>query len=954
MNKIEQLINHTSRPKAMSKLLTLFAVLVFSVSVFAGTTGKISGNVTDKETGEPIVGANIIIEGTYLGASADLEGYYSIGNIPPGEYRVIFSAVGYQKIIVEKVLVKIDLTTQIDMKLNSAVIQLGQDVVVTSQRPLVQKDLTSTSVTISSNDIKMMPVESVGQIVNLQAGVMDGHFRGGRSNDVAYLIDGVAVNDAFNGGFGVQVENSSIRQMEVISGTFNAEYGQALSGVVNIVTQSGSNKFEAYVTGYAGGYFTNHSDIFKNLNNPIFKYGAFDPNNALLAQKNLQLTISGPISPVKNLYFFVTGRYFQNNGYLYGQRIFNVTDDVPFFPNPSDQTVWIPRNTGDGAYVSMNPERKYSANAKLTYALPELTMTYSIFWDDNKNKYYDHGFSLTPDGIMTHYRTDLVHNLQFTYYPSSNTFHSLKFSANYFDYKGYLYPDYPINNDPSSPDYNPYGIDPRYVRPNQGIPTSGYTFREGGNQTGRYNRYTNTFVAQYSYTSQISKEHKIGAGVEYKYYELFSQNKDIINLTDGQLDTLGNLIFTPGYPNKGAITDQGSYIEYLRNPFEMSAYVQDKMEYDIMIINAGVRLDYFNSNGYIPVDLRNPRHNPLYPGAKLVDPNADPTNPDNYVLEMRKVDAKYQISPRLGASFPITDQGIIRFSYGHFFKIPSFENLYSNPDFIVQPSGSVSSTTGNPDLNAEKNVIYEIGLQQVLFENFALNFSVYYRDIRNWLGMEIINTYEGFKYARFINRDYANVKGFIVSLDKRFANYFGFKLDYTFQIAQGNASDPRAVFNNNQTNPPIEETKSVVPLDWDQRHTLNVNLNVGVPGDWTVGMIFQYGSGTPYTEDTRVSQGVRFENGGIKPTFYNVDLRAEKTFDVFGFSLNTYLMIYNLLDIKNEFGVYSTTGRANADLNTQYYRESDIIGLNTIQQYVNNPGMYSAPREIRLGLGLGF
>jgi hypothetical protein len=259
---------------------------------------------------------------------------------------------------------------------------------------------------------------------------------------------------------------------------------------------------------------------------------------------------------------------------------------------------------------------------------------------------------------------------------------------------------------------------------------------------------------------------------------------------------------------------------------------------------------------------------------------------------------------------------------------------------------------GNPDLKAENTVMYEIGLQQVLFENFAFNFTVYYRDIRNWLGMEIINTYEGFKYARFINRDYANVRGFIVTLDKRFANYFSAKVDYTFQIAEGNASDPRAVYNNNQTNPPIEETKTVVPLDWDQRHTLNLSLNVGIPGDWTAGFIFQYGSGWPYTEDIKISKGVRFENGGIKPATYNLDLRAEKTFRVFGLNLNTYLMVYNVLDIKNEYGVYSTTGRANSDLNTQF--AGDIIGLNTLDQYVNNPGNYSTPREFRLGLGFEF
>lgn len=362
-------------------------VLLLTTSItFAGTTGKITGKITDEQTGEAIVGANVIVEGTFLGAAADIEGFYSISNVPPGTYRLIISAVGYQKTIVENVLVKIDLTTRIDVKLSSSVIQLNQEVVVTSKRPLVQKDLTSTSVTISSEDIKMMPVESIGQIVNLQAGVIDGHFRGGRSNDVAYLIDGVAVTDPFNGGFTVEVENTSIRQMEVITGTFNAEYGQALSGVVNIVTEGGSDKFKANVSSYFGNFITNHTDIFRNLDRAD-----------KIAQKNFQITLSGPVQPIKNLYFFLTGRYFDNIGHLYGKRVYNVTDDVPFFPNPMDKSVWIPRNTGDGAFIPMNPYTKYSANGKLTYAMPELAVTYSIFWDKTKNKYYDHYFSWTPD-----------------------------------------------------------------------------------------------------------------------------------------------------------------------------------------------------------------------------------------------------------------------------------------------------------------------------------------------------------------------------------------------------------------------------------------------------------------------------------------------------------------------------------------------------------------------------
>ncbi len=894
--------------------LTVIFFLLFSNMMFAGTTGKLAGNIKDSKTGEPVVGANIIIKGTHFGAAADLDGYYYINNISPGEYTVIISAVGYQTTVVNKVLIQIDHTTNLDVSLNPQVINMKNEVVVTATRPLVQKDLTSTSATISSNDIKMMPVESVGQIVNLQAGVVNGHFRGGRSGEVAYLIDGVPVTDAFNGGSGVTVENSSIRQMEVISGTFNAEYGQAMSGIVNIVTQDGSQKFNVNVSGYIGNYFTPHTDIFRNLNHL---------DN--IATQNIELTLSGP-SPVPNLSYFLTGRYFHNRGYLYGQRIFNVTDDKPFVPDPSNPSFWIPIHTGDSAFVPMNPYDRYSLNGKLTYSLPKFKISYSLFYDFNKNKYYDHFFSWTPDGILNHYRTDFTHILQFSHFPSNNTLQTLKLTANMYYYRGSLYD-------------NPY--DPRYVNPLQGLPTSGYTFREGGNDGSRYRRHTFTFIGQWSLSTQLNKEHTIKVGLEGRYYEIMNHDNHLVNLTDGVVDTTSFFprdVWTPGYPQLGSITSQGNNQMYNHHPFGASAYLQDKMEYDIMIINAGIRFDYFDANASFPANPRNMDNNPAFPGA----------------FQYTKASPKFQVSPRLGASFPITDKGIIRFSYGHFFQIPNFQNLYTNPDFIVVQGAALSSVMGNPDLKPQKTVMYEIGLQQVLFPNVVLNLSVYYRDIRNLLGMEIINTYEGFKYGRFINRDYGNVRGFIVTFEKRFADYVGAKLDYTYQIAEGNASDPMSVYNNNRTNPPIEATKTVVPLDWDQRNTLNLSLNVGQPGDWTVGLVFQYGSGSPYTEDIRISQGVRFENGGRKPPTYNLDLRAEKTFKIGSIDVNTFLLVYNVLDIKNEYGVYSTTGRASVDLGPRLSNPGEIIGLNTLQQYINNPSMYSAPREIRLGFGFGF
>ncbi len=878
-------------------LILLLSISLLSSLIFAGQTGKVAGYVKDANTGAPILGANVILEGTYSGAATDENGYYYIINVTPGKYTLKISSIGYQTVKIKNVLINIDKTTRIDVELREESVELDKEVVVTAKKPLITKDLTSTSATVSSDEIKQMPVEDMNQVVNLQAGVVDGHFRGGRSGEVAYLIDGIPVNDAFNGGVSVQVENNSIRQLEVISGTFNAEYGQAMSGIVNIVTQDAGLKYSGNVTTYGGMYYSGDTKIFRHL-------------DVLGAGRSIdfQTTVGGPTKIIDNLGFFFSGRYVNDLGYYYGRRLFTIDNNDPYHPN------------GDSSWVSMSPYVKTSLNGKLTYQGEKFKVTYNVFWDNNENRYYDHSSSWAPDGRLHHFRNNVFHTFQLSFVPSQAVFSSLKFALNKNDYKGYLFED---------------EYDPRYVNPKWGIPASNYTFRFGGDDGSRYYRHTYTYTGQYALEAQINKEHKVKFGLEGNYYDLYDHWKTIVNLTEGQLDDNGNEIFTLGYRNLGTPGNQ----MYRKYPYSFAAYLQDKMEYDIMIINLGVRFDYFNSNTTEPVDLRNPSQvapNYDFPGAGIT----------------KKVGAKYQVSPRLGLSFPISDQGAIHFSYGHFFQIPNLQYLYMNSDYIINQGVSLSSVTGNPDLKAQKTVKYEIGLQQVIFPNVALNLTAYYSDIRDLLGTEILNTYEGFKYARFTNKDYANVTGFIVSLDKRYSDYFSAKIDYTYQIAEGNSSDPMSVYNDNQSNPPIEPEKKVVPLNWDQRSTLNVAANIGIPGDWNVGFIARYGSGTPYTEDIQISNGVRFENGGRKPSTLYFDIKANKTFKVLGFDVNTFLLVYNLFDIRNEIGVYATTGRATADLNTKYAGE--IIGLNTIDEYINNPQMYSAPRQIKLGASVNF
>ena len=877
----------------------LFLLIPFVI--YSGQTGKIVGKIIDKKSGEPIIGATVIIQGTKSGASTDFEGEYIINNVLPGTYILTTSSLGFKSSIIKNVIVKIDLTTTIDIKLEETVIE-GEEVVIVAERPLVQKDLTSSSVTVSSDEMKIMPVENLAQVINLQAGVVGGHFRGGRSGEVAYLVDGIPVNNPISGGAGLVPENSSVREMEIISGTFNAEYGQAMSGVVNIVTQDGSSNFSGSVNANLGDYLTNHSDIFLNLNKPN-----------LTRVTNYQFSLSGPISFIDDLTFFTTGRFQNELGYLYGKRVYNINDDVPTFPDRNDRTIYENNDNGNGEIVSMNPSQKFSFNAKISYLFSDFKISYSGFIESSKWKNYDHSFKWTPDGTLNHYNENWMQNVQLNHFVNNSTFQSLKVSLNKFTGKGFLYED---------------PFDSRYVDPYRGSPISNYTFRSGGNQSWRYSNKSQTTIAQYTITSQITKEHKIGIGIEARSHNLYDHSTSLSLVSTDIIDS----VYKPKYPRTNTIGN----LSFNKSPFEASAYIQDKMEYGIMIINAGLRFDYFNPNSEILFDLKNPMRNNLFTDAG----------------RMKKTKEKIQVSPRLGVSFPITEEGIIHFSYGHFFQIPSFNNLYSNSSYLINPTSQLTSITGNPDIDAQRTVSYELGLQQQVLKNVGIDFSVYYRDIRNLLGTEIIQSHEGFKYARYVNRDYGNIRGFIFSLEKQYSDLYSIRADYTYQIAEGNASDPLSVFFNNQSDPPLSTNKKVVPLDWDQRSTLNISFNFGEQGDWMTGLIFNYGVGFPYTESIRVNGGLRFENGGVKPSTYNVDFRADKNISFSGLNGNVFLLIYNLFDIKNEYRVNSASGRANVDL---FLNEAGpIYGLNTIQEYLNDPTSISAPRNLRVGFNINF
>ncbi len=318
-----------------SIIATACLLILFIPAAYGGTTGKISGKVIDAQTKELPVGVNIVIVGTKLGASSDLNGEYFIINIPPGTYQLRASAVGYTPQTVTNINVSADRTTQINFALVPQGVELaGVDVIAV--RPLVQKDLTSTTATVTSDEISALPLETVSDAVNLQAGVVDGHFRGGRSNEVKYLIDGMSVNDAFSGDFELEADINTVQEVQVLSGTFNAEYGEALSGVVNEVTKTAHDNYAGNFSTYTGDYLTTRTSLYPNIDH-------ISPSDL----QDYEGLLSGPVPGTgKFMKFVLSGRYYYNDGYLYGKRVFNPSDSSNFSANNPAQ--WYIGATGDG------------------------------------------------------------------------------------------------------------------------------------------------------------------------------------------------------------------------------------------------------------------------------------------------------------------------------------------------------------------------------------------------------------------------------------------------------------------------------------------------------------------------------------------------------------------------------------------------------------------------------
>ncbi|MBN2009630.1 TonB-dependent receptor [candidate division KSB1 bacterium] len=981
---------------------------------FAGITGKIAGRLIDAQTEQPLPGGNIMITGLvrnnediqfsseqYRGAATDANGEYYIINLPPGFYIVEASFMGYEKQIEKNVKVSVDYTTRLNFSLHTQTIDLGESVVVTAQKEMIRKDLTSSAVSVSADELESLPVREVNDVLELQAGVIRDaggqlHIRGGRSNEITYMIDGVQVIDPLRRSSGLTVDNQAIQELQAITGTFNAEYGQALSGVINIITKQGSDKFRFNFSGYLGDYFSYDNDTYYVMNNPdwaefsahlltnqfsesdaerllskyditssevesrkpyLEKTGYLDSFNPL-KNTDFQVNLSGPVPFTKKaVTYFVSGRYFYDPGYSYGKRYF-----MPWgFSTPAMDSIHT-FEQADNELVPLAWRESFSTQSKLYFRpKPSLNFSYGFYFNKRFDKDGELTYKYVPDATITHDNASQTHIWALNHTLSPNTFYELKFSYFQKDYKGRLYDDpFDYRYMPTQQaDFEQYVYDRRHNE-NIQVHTNSRDYTYFGNDVDRSVNNVKHVSFKFDMTSQVTKRHLLKWGFDGKHHDLKNEWYRL---------QFNQSTYRPYIPDP----DSSAFYQYYHyNPKEYAGYIQDKIEFKELIINLGIRFDYFDSDGNVLSDPSDPEiYAPARPEHQYK--NYDPTKPedewgDEYTIAekeqfwYKKASAKYQISPRFGVSFPITDEGVIHFSYGHFFQNPELRYLYENPKYWVDITrAGVTPLIGNADIEAERTVMYEIGIQQGLWGNVFLHATGFYRDIRDWVGISPpIDTDWGTTYHKYINNDNATVKGVTLTGRVLLSN-LSVNIDYTYMIAMGTYSNPTEAYNavRDDKEPRIQ----LINLNWDQRHSVNTTLNYQYKG-WNGSLIATLASGFPYTPQfasgegaTGAALGELKENSEVRPNTYNLDLRISKPVRLFGIRTTFMLNVFNLLDTRNARQVYADTGRPDFTIDGRNFidRQRGLdIEISDVGEYYNRPTYYYPPRLIQVGLGVGF
>lgn len=917
--------------------------------------GKLVGRIVDETTNEPLVGANVLIQNTSLGAATDPDGRFFILNITPGTYNVQISYIGYGKKIIQGVRIVAGITETVNASLKS---DYELTTVVVSGKKLFEEKSTNTVKVLDQGDISKLPVKGVEKLVGIQAGVVmaegsggaDGNatinVRGGRGNEVLYIVDGVPQNDVFNGANSSQVSSSAIEQMSFQNGGFEAKYGQAQSGVVNVTTKTGDDKYSFY------------SDVITSSFTDDYGYNLYTVN------------LGGPIIPGNGnhtLFFSAERGWFKDS-------------------DPSAVSIDIPTvGYSSKTHPNLNSD-VWRFSAKSLHNLGAGTLRFGANINTRNNRTYLH----------TYAKSNTEHNpiTKTENYSYTARYSQALTNASYVNLNlGYKIVHQRSGDGVWFDNLEAYG-DTTYNAPYQSTQGTRVSLDEVGLFFGKgrvsnaYTRMRNaTMTLDFDYTNQLGKHLlEVGGGAQLhtlRYFVLAPAAIAIDNKTKSIEERIA--LQTPFYfgfditgknfsdVDKSATFDGKSYSVAAKPKKPLSAYfyIQDKYELNDLVLNLGLRMDYIHTKADI---LRNEEYPFIY---------GDPTDFDP--ADFKEKEAEIFFSPRIGIGFPVTDKTVFHAQYGKFTQQPNLIDVYTSINALTAlvKDDNFQVLTGN--VGSEVTTQYEIGFRQVLGEQFgSLNLTAFYKNTKGLVNDETRFFYrsEGGQRARYYgpsNSDFGTVKGVAFAVSANRLGYISLSLDYTYSLAEGTGSSTSSSTTAAFRNTNGETPKVVAPLDFDQRHTGVINFDFSVPkddkdlsalGGLSCNILFTFNSGRPYTPllmqnitpggASNLGETKGYVNSAYMPGSQRIDLKIEKAFDFSGVTMTPYIWIENLLDADNVVNVYRSTGSA---LSTGYLSTAEgmAVAKDGGQAYIDDykalerdPGNFGIPRLIKVGFKVNF
>jgi outer membrane receptor protein involved in Fe transport len=925
----------------MHKPMNLTRVLIFLTmlsavglqAVEAQNTGKIHGTVKDKQTGEPLVGANVSVKGTNLGASTDPDGFFFILRVPPGTHDMQVSSVGYQGVTVRGVKVQIDLTAEVNVRLEQATIEV-EGVTVTAEQKMVQKDVTSTRRTVSQEVIRQTPgLDNTTDIFKLQAGsvlnavpqtlkladgtqlqvrdqsLQDIHIRGGRGGEILYIVDGMPVTHPIYGGRSVMDLNLvDVENVELLTGAFNAEYGQAQSGVVNIVTRSGGEFYHGGVE-----YKTDKAGWFGESYKSDYGSGYLSGPEPIT---NLLLPLLGT-NPLRSLTFFVSANAnLTNTPYDNGR----TRNQFPLF-------AWD---------ITERQDNSTNLNAKLNWDITgEHKLTFSYHNTHKQWSDFDWLWIYYPDNTPNYARDNYSWNAMYNQVLSRSTYYTL--NAGYLDvkYKGSV-------NGRTPPEFwetdSTGRKSPIYAAP---ITDPGTGFYDPQSVYAPWrDDHTKTYTFKGDLTSQVHPAHLLKTGLEVRYNDILYTEID-----DGstKLSNYGQAI--DSLPPPGPFPEYGQTRWYFKvKPTIYGAYVQDKFELEYLVINAGVRFDGLNLGSTV-----------FEEGWKSTWERATGLTA-NWKRNILKV------SPRFGVSFPISENTVLFFSYGHFNQLPELQYYYRDPY-----SGTYA---GNPGLDYEQTILYEFGFTHQISNFWAIDIKSYAKDISKQVGSTTVYGTQGIPVQLYDNNGYARARGLEFQLTKNYSSFVSGRLTYTIQWATGYSSSAFDDYVRSINNFPYPIRERA--LGWDVRNAVVGEATLAtpprvypqvfgleLPDDWNLTLLYRFSTGTPYTPGEATLNPVdaqKRENTVYGPSITSTDLKFEKGFNLWGVRLAFTLDVFNLFNQRNvqtvDIGFNTWTGKpfVYGDIQkpqNNYYDYYTMISM-------RDPRVLATARTTKLGFRIDF